>query len=43
VLVSDSVTGFGPATFTRSVGPGFVRLAKSLGAAGLKFDSDEDE
>jgi hypothetical protein len=42
VLVSDSVTGFGPATFTRSVGPGFVRLAKSLGAERVRFDFDEE-
>jgi hypothetical protein len=41
VLVSDSVTGFGHATFTRSVGRGFMRLAESLGASGLKFDFDD--
>lgn len=43
VIVSDSITGFGSATFTRSVGPGFVRLAEALGASGVKFDFDESE
>ena len=37
-LVSDSVTGFGRATFQRS-GPGCVRLAKPLGAEGVKSTS----
>jgi hypothetical protein len=42
VLVSNSIIGFGPATLPRSVGPGFVRLAESLGAESVKFDFDED-
>jgi hypothetical protein len=42
-LVSDSVTGFGSATVPRGVGPGFVRLAESLGAETLKLDFDEDK
>ena len=42
-LVSDFVTGFGSVTVPRSVGPGFVRMAQSLGAKGMKFDFDDDE
>lgn len=42
-LVSDSVTAFGHATVPRSVGPDFVRLAKSLGAATVKFDFEEEK
>lgn len=43
VLISHSVTGYGPATVPRRVGPGFVRLAESVGTHGVKFDFDADK
>ncbi len=42
-LVSSSINNAGPASVRRRVGPGFVRLMKSMGVEAVKFDFDEEK
>ena len=42
-LVSSSINNIGPASVPRRVGRGFLRLMKSMGVKGAKFDFDEEK
>lgn len=42
-VVSRSIIGTVPATIPRKVGPGFIKLLKSMGISNPQFDFEDDE